>query len=150
LRELHPTFFASKYNLLLMGSTDGMCPWKDKKLLSGWPFELALGNLPFYMRWRLANVILTSVSHNSVMGQPLNFNTHHRLIAEDLLIGWELGYSIIIAGVAVTVRVMMAFLVGDGPGCDLRVWRHVHVHMCRPCPHIEPFRRSCTRWLPVL
>ena len=118
-----------------MGSTDGMCPWKDKKLISAWPFVLAILNLPFYLRWQLANVILTSVSHNSVLGQPCNFNTHHRLIAEDLLVGWELGFSIVVAGVAVTVRVMMAFLIGDGPGCDLCVRRHVHVDDCAGLAH---------------
>jgi hypothetical protein len=71
-----------------------MCPWVDKKAMSFW-FELfAIMNIPFYLRWQLANIILSGVSHNAVNGQPHNFNIHHRISAEDLLVGWEIGFRV--------------------------------------------------------
>ena len=116
LRRLYPDFFASKHNLLLAFATDGMCPWVDKKSMSFWSKLYLIMNLPFYQRWRLANIIVSGLSHNSVNGQPRNFNTHHRVSAEDLLVGWEIGFHVLIDGVDVTVRVMMACVIGDGPG----------------------------------
>ena len=118
LRRLYPSFFADKYNLLLAMATDGSCPWQDKKLMSFWGKLFAILNLPFYLRWQLANIILAAMSHNAAYGQPRNFNTHHRIAAEDLLVGWEIGFPVSIAGVHVTVRVMMACVIGDGPGCN--------------------------------
>ena len=75
LRRLYPDFFASKHNLLLAFATDGMCPWVDKKSMSFWSKLYMIMNLPFFQRWRLANIIVSGLSHNSVNGQPRNFNT---------------------------------------------------------------------------
>ena len=93
-----------------------MCPWVDKKAMSFWFPLFAIMNLAFYLRWQLANIILAGVSHNAVYGQPRNFNTHHRAAAEDLLVGWETGFRMRVGDADVTVRIMMACVIGDGPG----------------------------------
>ena len=53
---------------------------------------------------------------HAVYGQPRNFNTHHRAAAEDLLVGWEAGFRMRVGDADVTVRIMMACVIGDGPG----------------------------------
>ena len=128
-----------------------MCPWVDKKALSFWFKLFMVMNLPFYMRWQLANMIVSGLSHSALNGQPRNFNTHHRASAEDLLVGWEIGFNVLIDGVDVTVRVMMACVIGDGPGRSrARVSAMNMAHLCSYGPRAESLWRNVLGWMPVL
>ena len=76
-----------------MASTDGMCPFKDKKAISLWPFVLTVLNLPLSMRYHCKNTIFLSVGTGPDNRQPTNFATHHSLVVDDLIEaaqGWDI------------------------------------------------------------
>ena len=83
--------------------------------ISLWPFFFLIMNLPERMRHHAAYVIFHSMATSAGCKQPLNFNTHNELVLEDLLIGWTLGFEIVVNGQPTLIRVMMLFLICDYP-----------------------------------
>ena len=102
-----------------MASTDGMCPFKDKKAISLWPFVLTVLNLPLSMRYHCKNAIFVSVGTGPDHGQPTNFATHHNLVVDDLIDAAQ-GWDIEVDGVTRRVRVIVPVFSCDGRGRTAR------------------------------
>jgi hypothetical protein len=98
-----------------MASTDGFCPFKDKKAISMWPFVLTVLNLPLSMRYKLKNALFMSIGTGPDNRQPTNFPTHHDLVAEELIRAAR-GWDININGTVRRVRLIVPIFSCDGRG----------------------------------
>jgi hypothetical protein len=116
IRRSHPEYFKDgDITLVCMASTDGMCPFKDKKAISLWPFVLTVLNLPLSMRYHCKNAIFLSVGTGPDNRQPTNFATHHSLVVDDLIEAAQ-GWDIEVDGVTRRVRVIVPVFSCDGRG----------------------------------
>ena len=120
IRLAHPEYFKDgDITLVCMASTDGMCPFKDKKAISLWPFVLTVLNLPLSMRYHCKNALFVSVGSGSDNRQPANFATHHYLVVDDLIEAAQ-GWDIEVDGVTRRVRVIVPVFSCDGRGQTAR------------------------------
>ena len=112
---------------MCMASTDGMCPFKDKKAISLWPFVLTVLNLPLSMRYHCKNALFVSVGTGPDHGQPGNFTTHHSLVVDDLIEAAQ-GWDMEVDGVTRRVRLIVPIFSCDGRGQTALT----HTHLKRP------------------
>ncbi len=116
VRVEFPEYFAPGHLCLLcILSTDGMCPFKDKKKISLWPVILILMNLPEAMRYDPRNIIILYIAASAAGGQPKNFHPHLSMVVDEL-INSAAGHDMLVGGVQTRVHVVVPVLSADGRG----------------------------------